>query len=482
MDTKRGTSYTIYGLGRSRIRKRPAVCVVTVSPVMDNIAEEEHPAKKRLRAIHSISKKKEVVDYAKSTSMYQASKVYGLSTGTIWPWMKIDFSKTKASVYSKKKSGRKLSYPIEKEEKLVEWVLEQRDLHLTVSIQDILDKGVEVIKPANGVLSRGWFQKFMRRNNLTLSCSAKLSVAQKLPAALEAKVSSFLASVKDARKATIYSPDLIGNMDETHVYFDMASNKMDVKRMKTCSTGAQIRLTVVLSATADGHMLPAMVIFKGVKVPKSLNVPSGWIVCVQKKGWMDENLMERWVREVWLKHTKCSKALLVMDCFSAHCTDGIKDLLVCNNTAVAVIPGGCTSRLQPMDVSLNRPFKAVCWGKCSEFCSKWLACTTGPTSHLKTASKQEVIEWLVSAQSHLSSHPRMIVKSFKVTGISLAMDGSEDELLHSDVALQEDEGTGDPYLGLEDEEEDSFIDVENYEDEEEEQKYSGRDSGEEDDD
>ena len=60
-------------------------------------------------------------------------------------------------------------------------------------------------------------------------------------------------------------------------------------------------------------------------------------------------------------------------------------------------------------------------------------CTADPTSRLKTASKQEILEWLASAQSYLSSKPEMVIKSFKVTGISLAMDGSEDNLLHSDI-------------------------------------------------
>ena len=46
-----------------------------------------------------------------------------------------------------------------------------------------------------------------------------------------------------------------------------------------------------------------------------------------------------------------------------------------------------------------------------------------------------------NAQPYLFS---LIVKSFKVTDL----DGSEDNLLHSDIALQQDEVTGGPFLVL----------------------------------
>ena len=49
---------------------------------------------------------------------------------------------------------------------------------------------------------------------------------------------------------------------------------------------------------------------------------------------------------------------------------------------------------------------------------------------------------------------------------------SEDNLLHSDIALQEDEATDDPFQGLEDEKQDPFTNLEESED--------GEDHGEED--
>ena len=47
-----------------------------------------------------------------------------------------------------------------------------------------------------------------------------------------------------------------------------------------------------------------------------------------------------------------------MDSFSAHKTDIVKQRFCEKKTDLAVIPGGLTSRLQPLDVSLNRSFKA----------------------------------------------------------------------------------------------------------------------------
>lgn len=48
-----------------------------------------------------------------------------------------------------KRCRGKLSYPEEKELELLQWVLEQHDLHLAVTIQNIVDQAVTVIRPIN---------------------------------------------------------------------------------------------------------------------------------------------------------------------------------------------------------------------------------------------------------------------------------------------------------------------------------------------
>jgi hypothetical protein len=49
--------------------------------------------------------------------------------------------------------------------------------------------------------------------------------------------------------------------------------------------------------------------------------------------------------------------MLVLDTFKGHVIDSVKDQLCKMKTKLVVILGGMTSVLQPMDVSINKPFK-----------------------------------------------------------------------------------------------------------------------------
>jgi putative cell wall-binding protein len=48
--------------------------------------------------------------------------------------------------------------------------------------------------------------------------------------------------------------------------------------------------------------------------------------------------------------------MIALDAFKGHLTDAVKNQLLKMNTEFVVIPGGMTSVLQPMDVSINKPF------------------------------------------------------------------------------------------------------------------------------
>jgi len=56
------------------------------------------------------------------------------------------------------------------------------------------------------------------------------------------------------------------------------------------------------------------------------------------------------------------QSLLVCDSFRGHLVDSVKNRLNEKHTNLAIIPGGLTSKLQPLDVRINKCFKAkVCF-------------------------------------------------------------------------------------------------------------------------
>jgi len=71
-------------------------------------------------------------------------------------------------------------------------------------------------------------------------------------------------------------------------------------------------------------------------------------------GWMDGEGMKLWLEKVWAKRPGGlfkKPSLLVCDQFKAHVTKRLATKL---KTHLAVIPGGLTSQLQPLDVSVSK--------------------------------------------------------------------------------------------------------------------------------
>ena len=114
-------------------------------------------------------------------------------------------------------------------------------------------------------------------------------------------------------------------------------------------------------------MLPPMIIFKGKtdRTISDLNIPAGFIVKTQEKAWMDDDLMKVWVEDIWIKHVgaerqkRLDSKIRTFDAFAAHLTDDVESQLLEAKTDTLAIPAGCTSKCQPMDVCLNKPFKAI---------------------------------------------------------------------------------------------------------------------------
>ena len=80
--------------------------------------------------------------------------------------------------------------------------------------------------------------------------------------------------------------------------------------------------------------------------------------------------MHRYIQNIIVpfvnKKTKIEKshpALAIIDCFQDQTMPGILDLLQENNIITVIVPPNCTNKLQPIDLSIDKPVKDQMTGK-----------------------------------------------------------------------------------------------------------------------
>jgi transposase-like protein len=197
------------------------------------------------------------------------------------------------------------------------------------------------------------------------------------------------------------------NTDETNMYFSPqptstyappGSRTVSIKGADSSS-----RCTVMLGASMAGKKLPPFLIFRGKnertghikqEIARKEGYPEEMEYSVQERAWMDEALMLEVINKIWRPATlgNSIKYLILDECRS-HLTVAVRKALADCNTEVDLVPGGYTSKLQPMDVGLNKPFK----GYVSDNVTDWLI-----VNRNKKPTRQDVLAWIYSGWNRLS--------------------------------------------------------------------------------
>jgi len=94
---------------------------------------------------------------------------------------------------------------------------------------------------------------------------------------------------------------------------------------------------------------------------------------------------------------------------------------------LAVIPGGLTSILQPLNVSLNKPFKDGVRKRWMEWMAEGILEFTA-NGYQKKPSEELILSGIAGAWQDISEE--MIESSFLKCGITNTLDGSEDDLVY----------------------------------------------------
>ncbi len=267
-----------------------------------------------------------------------------------------------------------------------------------------------------------WLFKFLRRHKL--SCRRYTHRGQadsRAPLDIANSAARYLENMPSHTAGL--TADVIVNMDETPCYFDMCSERTlsfkGEKNVPGVDTGhRKSRFTVVLAVTASGRVLKSLVIFKNLKKPPKVNLPKNVIITVSKGGSMNTGIMLKWIESCF----KCrgpylanTKSLLVMDQYGSHKKQEVlEQLKKATNTYLVLIPPKMMSFLQPLDVSINYPFKL----ELRRLWNIWLRDGSKeytPKGYRKRPSYQEVINMVSLAMDSLKRD--VIKRSFLCCGI-----------------------------------------------------------------
>ena len=137
-------------------------------------------------------------------------------------------------------------------------------------------------------------------------------------------------------------------------------------------------------------------------------------------------------------------ALVIFDVFKGHMDEAVQTLLEENRV---IAPNNCTDLFQPLDLSVNKPFKDKLRRGFSEWyteeVAKQLQHGKQPDEiHIDTRMsvvKELSCKWIMSGYDHIRSSPEIVRNGFKKAGIISAIeDGVEQAALVADATLELD--------------------------------------------
>jgi len=292
--------------------------------------------------------------------------------------------------------------------------------------EDTMDERYKEYRDNTFTGSAGWITRWLNRAKISRRMATH--TASTLATTYIDDIASFLGKVRKMRMEIDFEKKMgnkfviLANMDETPIYFDMGrqttyhwKGERSIHVLKT--TGYRKRVTVCLAALSNGEKLPPLVIFKGTKTPDN-PFRNRLVVGANDNAWITEKMMGKWVQEIWNKARlpPNSVPLLLIDKCSSH-----KPSIVLSenkqNAHVEIIPGGCTSLVQPLDLAINKPFKEHIRRLFEDWLSKEGIQKTNETKkkkNIKAPSRLTLLKWIEEAWTSISKE--LIIKSFQIAG------------------------------------------------------------------
>jgi len=165
----------------------------------------------------------------------------------------------------------------------------------------------------------------------------------------------------------------ICNMDQTPLPFEYLDGRtynqqgdktIWVQRSKQSGWDKR-QATIQLTIFADGiSRVKSLVFFRGQGIGASIQVEKQCynprvVVKFNTKAYANSTTIVEWLDDQVIPVLEGRPTLMALDMFGSHKTEKVLDTMRAHDITLSIIPGGCTSLVQPLDVSINRPFKDI---------------------------------------------------------------------------------------------------------------------------
>ena len=348
-----------------------------------------------------------------------------------------------------KRRGRPLLLGDELDSQLKSYVTKLRDLKAVVNSDIVKSAAIGIVKSQDSNLlhdngghleiTRQWAKHFLHRIGYSKRrVTTKASVSDFDFANLKAQ---FLFDIAVIVNMEEIPESLIINWDHTGINYVPVSNwtmaPEGSKRVEVAGHNDKRQITSVFAATMSGEILPPQIIFSG-KTKRCLPTepfPDKWNITFTQNHWANESTTELYIKSILLPYLQKKRkdlslspnqpALVLFDRFKGQCTTSILTLLKENNIYFVVVPGRCTDRLQPLDVSVNKAIKENLRNNFQQWysdqvCRKINEGIQEPVIDLSMAVVKPLsVRWLISAFNYISANPDIITNGFKGAGIVL---------------------------------------------------------------
>ena len=343
-----------------------------------------------------------------------------------------------------KKTGRPLLLGDELDKQVQEYVKYMRNRGIAVNTTVVMAaaEGIIKSKDANLLNNNGGsggieITKWWARSLLNRMGMVKRKACSKnkiTPEHFESLKGQFLLDIKQIVDLEEISHTLIINWDQTAIHYVPPSSwTMEVEGSKRVDLGGKDdkrQITACFAGTMTGDFLPTQLVYEGKTsrcLPK-VDFPNDWNVTYSSTHWSNEDTMQDYIDEIILPYIMKKReelklaldhpALLLFDNFKARYTEKILRHIDSYNIYVILIPPNCTDRLQPLDISVNKPAEDFLRREFQDWYSKKICRqfqgleSKEPVDLRLAIMKPLGAQWMISLHKYLKSNPQIIQNGF----------------------------------------------------------------------